>query len=101
MAIKKLNCWEFKNCGREPDGKNAAELGVCPAATEEQYDGINRGLNAGRFCWAVAGTLCEGETQGTFASKLENCLKCDFFIKIQNEEERNFILIPSNKNDIS
>jgi hypothetical protein len=27
----KVNCWEFKKCGRESQGPNAAELGVCPA----------------------------------------------------------------------
>jgi len=27
----KLNCWEFKKCGRQPGGPKVAELGVCPA----------------------------------------------------------------------
>jgi hypothetical protein len=32
----------------------------------------------GRPCWAVAGTFCDGEVQGTFAKKLINCMDCDF-----------------------
>jgi len=46
----------------------------------------NHGKNAGRFCWAVAGTYCNGKVQGSFAEKLKNCAKCDFFKKVQSEE---------------
>ena len=70
---RKLNCWEYKNCGREPYGHNAKELGVCPAATESKLDGIHGGKNAGRTCWVVAGTLCRGVKQGTFAQKYSSC----------------------------
>ena len=95
MALKRINCWEFAECGREPDGKNTAELGICPATNGYQHDGINRGTNAGRFCWVVAGTFCNSKPQGTFAVKLENCLKCNFFLKVQKEEDRAFTLLPS------
>ena len=84
---KKLNCWEHKKCGREPGGSNVLELGVCPAATETKADGINGGKNGGRVCWAIAGTLCEGEIQGTYASKLGFCLICDFCQLVLKEEE--------------
>jgi hypothetical protein len=60
---------------REPDGKKTRELGACPAAAETKLDGVNDGKNGGRSCWAIAGTLSEGETQGTYAQKLGNCLK--------------------------
>ena len=53
-----MNCWEFKECGRT----------TCPA-----YPGH------GRHCARVAGTLCGGEIQGTFALKLANCMHCDFY----------------------
>ena len=82
----KKNCWEFKNCGREPGGKKALELGVCPAATERRVDGTNGGLNGGRACWALAGTLCGGKVQGSFAAKVVNCMKCDFY-QIVGEEQ--------------
>lgn len=74
------------NCGRQPGGDKASELGVCPAADDRSYDGINCGKNAGRFCWAVAGTFCGGKIQGTFADKRESCLSCVFFNKVRAEE---------------
>lgn len=83
---KKINCWEFKKCGREPGGAKVEELGICIATTELRANGINEGKNAGRACWAVAGTLCEGIIQGTFAMKLGNCMKCDFYKLIVKEE---------------
>jgi hypothetical protein len=86
---KKLNCWEFMRCGREPGGAKVKELGVCPAAIEGRVSGFNCGKNAGRSCWAVAGTFCAGDVKGTFASKLNTCLKCDFFKLVSNEEEEN------------
>jgi hypothetical protein len=63
-----MNCWEFKKCGREAGGANAAEMGICPAYPDHGHD-----------CARVAGTLCGGVLQGTFASKLSNCMKCDFY----------------------
>jgi hypothetical protein len=87
--MAKQNCWEFKKCGREPDGAKAKELGVCPAAIEKRADGVNGGKNGGRACWAVTGTLCGGNTQGTFASKVGNCLKCEFYQLVGAEEGPN------------
>lgn len=80
------NCWEFKNCGREPGGAKVTELGVCPAATETKVDGVHGGANGGRACWAIAGTFCGGEVQGSYASKLANCMACDFYKVIMKEE---------------
>jgi hypothetical protein len=85
-GMSKKNCWEWKRCGREPDGDRIGELGPCPAAIETIADGINGGTNGGRACWALAGTLCGGEVQGTFASKLGGCIKCDFFKLVAREE---------------
>ena len=82
-----MNCWEFTKCGREPNGTNSHKLGICPASIETKLDGIHGGKNAGRCCWAVAGTLCDGEIQGTFGSKAINCLKCDFYKKTWKEEQ--------------
>ncbi len=87
MIEKKLNCWEYKKCGREQGGKNFAELGVCPAALDTSFDGINRGKNGGRVCWAIAGTFCEGEIQGAFADKRDSCVNCEFFKKVNSEDE--------------
>lgn len=86
MQQKKLNCWEFMKCERGPNGKKALEIGECPAVTDSSFDGINYGKNAGRICWAVAGTCCGGKVQGTFAEKRSSCTNCGFYLKVQEEE---------------
>ena len=63
-----MNCWEFKKCGREKGGTNSKELGVCPAFPDD-----------GKNCARLAGTLCGGKVQGTFAMKIDSCIKCEFF----------------------
>jgi hypothetical protein len=63
-----MNCWEYTKCGREAGGANVDELGVCPAYP-----------NYGTFCACVAGTYCNGQIQGTFAAKWQDCKKCAFF----------------------
>lgn len=47
MVTNALNCWEYMKCGRQPEGKKAAEKGICPAAKDTSFNGINRGKNAG------------------------------------------------------
>jgi hypothetical protein len=88
------NCWEVKECGREPGGLKVDELGACPAATSIESNGVNRGTNGGRICWAVAGTFCGGKVQGLFAMKIESCLRCPFFQLVEDEESANFIMHP-------
>lgn len=63
-----MNCWDFMNCGREAGGRNVAEKGICPAYPD-----------GGKTCARVAGTLCKGEIQGTFAVKLMECLHCSYY----------------------
>lgn len=87
----KVNCWEHKNCGREEGGVKVAEFGVCPAFTETRINGVNGGINAGRACWAVTGSFCGGAIQGTFAEKFTNCIKCDFYGIVRNEEGADYI----------
>jgi hypothetical protein len=45
---------------------------------------------AGRSCWVLAGTLCGGRIQGTFAQKYENCTVCDFYKSVKDEEKANY-----------
>lgn len=85
MATR-MNCWDAKQCGRQIGGHKVAEFGVCPAATDTTYDGLNDGKNAGRICWAVTGTFCGGEVQGTHAQKELSCMNCDFFKRVKNEQ---------------
>jgi hypothetical protein len=83
---ERINCWEFKRCGREPGGSNVQDLGVCPAATAGKMDGLHGGTNGGRACWFVVGTFCNGEIQGTYAKKYKSCIDCDFYRKVKEEE---------------
>ncbi len=78
----KMNCWEFKNCGREAE--------ICPAATELSANGINDGKNGGRTCWVIAGTLCGGRVQGVHAEKISDCMECDFYLLVKKEEGNGF-----------
>jgi hypothetical protein len=82
-----MNCWEFKKCGREENGSRCKELGVCPAYSENRIDGLHNGKNAGRACWAVAGTLCGNKVQGGFGQKVIECMNCEFYKKVWKEEQ--------------
>ncbi|PIS38337.1 MAG: hypothetical protein CO150_02630 [Nitrospirae bacterium CG_4_9_14_3_um_filter_53_35] len=93
--MERKNCWEMKECGRQPGGANIEMMGTCPAALPNEYDHTNRGKYAGRFCWAVTGTLCGGQIQGTFARKMKDCLHCEFLKRVHEEEGRFFILTPN------
>ena len=88
---QKLNCWEFMKCGRELGGNSSLELGVCPAGTDVRMDNVHGGMNAGRGCWVVAGTLCGNAAQGTFAQKYRTCGQCDFYEYVKSEEGKDFI----------
>ncbi len=89
--MNKVNCWEYKKCGREPGGPNQDELGVCPAAVNFTHNGENDGKSAGRICWKVVGSFCCGAIQGTFAEKAMNCSQCDFYLLVKSEEGAAFV----------
>jgi hypothetical protein len=89
--MSKKNCWEYKKCGREPEGANVHELGVCPTSTATRLDGIHGGKNGGRVCWAIAGSMCDGEVQGTYEQKYGECIICDFYHSVKREETDNFL----------
>ena len=85
----KMNCWELKKCGRELNGSHVGEFGVCPVSVESSLDGTHGGRNAGRACWVVEGSMCGGRLQGAFAQKYQNCTKCDFYLRVKQEEGLN------------
>ena len=87
---RKLNCWEFKRCGRQPQGHHIHDKGICPAAMAGALDDVHDGTNAGRACWIVSGTFCQGTVQGTFAQKFKNCEACDFYQLVRREEGGGF-----------
>lgn len=88
--MTKLNCWEFKKCGREPGGFKVAKMGLCPASVEVRVTGFNKGSNGGRVCWAIPGTFCGWKLNGTYADKLSNCHRCKFYMLVGSEEGSNF-----------
>ncbi|OGR03297.1 MAG: hypothetical protein A2511_16895 [Deltaproteobacteria bacterium RIFOXYD12_FULL_50_9] len=67
---REKQCWQFMRCGRESNSQLK-----CPAHP-----------HFGRVCWAVAGTLCEGKVQGTFAQKINNCRLCSFYKYVNKKE---------------
>lgn len=88
--MSKMNCWEFMKCERQPGGEKVSELGVCPASIESRTDGMNSGSKGGRVCWAITGTFCQGEVQSSFASKMGDCVYCEFYILVVHEEGLNY-----------
>lgn len=89
MVVLKKNCWEFNGCGKEPGGKNVYLEGECPAASQASMNGINDGVNGGRYCWRVPNTLCTVNgsiTIPNWAHKMKECLVCDFFNLVREEE---------------
>ena len=65
---KRLNCWEYKNCGYGPGIAKSNGM-ICPTVLEGRLNGVHNGTQAGRACWVVAGTYCNGDVQGKFAPK--------------------------------
>ncbi len=84
------NCWEFMQCGREPGGRLANELGICPAAKKSPYDGENGGRCAGRACWKVFGTCTHGRIERSMTRKALHCLDCPFAQKVAEEQGLEF-----------
>ncbi len=81
----KLNCWEYQNCGREPGGTMADDLGICPVATAMRYDGDNSGRAGGRVCW----TIPVSSSNPSLKSCVDKaCSDCAFFRRVQFEEEQ-------------
>jgi len=70
-----------------PGGAHADDRGVCPVATYTVLNNVHGGLNAGRSCWVVTGSLCGDRVQGDEQQKRTACWECAFFKLVQKEEE--------------
>lgn len=88
----KKNCWEFKQCGREPGGAKAGESGICPSSKETRLHGVHGGTNAGRACWIVGGAFCADKIEGSFAQQYDTCSACDFYCLVRTSEGERFLL---------
>mgnify|MGYP000034152807 FL=1 len=56
-------------------------------------NGINKGRNGGRSCWALTGTMSgpAEKVQGSFARLLRNsCYDCEFYEQVMIEEQDDF-----------
>lgn len=60
-------CWIIKKC--PPERKKQ-----CPAWK----------FNAGRLCWFINGTVCEGSVQKNWSDKMQLCRDCEIFKPIIN-----------------
>ena len=89
---EKRNCWEFMGCGKEVHGQHAGQAGVCPAALESRLDGMHGGRSAGRACWVVGGTRCDGQAQDSYERKRQACGSCTFYQAVKAEEGESFLL---------
>ena len=86
-GVSKLNCWEYRRCGREPGGHRVDQLGVCPTAVDHSADMINGGRNGGRVCWTISGHFAaDGEVRCATARELATCMACEFFTAVLKEE---------------
>jgi DNA-binding XRE family transcriptional regulator len=56
------SCWDVQGCPAETRGK-------CPAWE----------FQCGHLCWFISGTICHGEVQGDWKSKMKICRKCEVF----------------------
>ncbi|MCD6250454.1 MAG: hypothetical protein J7J98_09010 [candidate division Zixibacteria bacterium] len=82
---RKLNCWEFHNCGREKNGLMVDKLGECPVSTAMNHDGTNDGVAGGRVCWMAINT--NNRIAGTCLCNGNSCQSCEFYRRVQHEEK--------------
>jgi len=71
VALKKKRegelkpCWTLKKCPAEIKRR-------CPA----------REFDAGKFCWFINGTICEGIVHKNWQEKMKVCRSCDVFLPL-------------------
>lgn len=65
---------------------------ICPAAIETRLNGVHGGTNAGRSCWVIDGTLCNGKKQRRYDKKEKMCQSCDFYQAVLDDEGTDIIL---------
>ena len=82
---RRLNCWEYRNCGREHGGLMVATWGECPVSSAMKLDGQNGGVAAGRACWLVTNSSCTPIDAGSCL--VRNCHECEFYRRVMNEEQ--------------
>ncbi|MCI5212553.1 MAG: hypothetical protein D3910_28050 [Candidatus Electrothrix sp. ATG2] len=84
MEKSHLNCWEFMDCGREPNGKNVSQYGVCQVAIETTLNGVHNGKNGGRCCWIIVEYSPNNSDLPFCTGTAHECINCDFYKKVFN-----------------
>jgi hypothetical protein len=46
--VSQINCWEYKQCSREPEDIYAFEFEICPASVEVSLNETHGDKNGGR-----------------------------------------------------
>ncbi|MCI5209658.1 MAG: hypothetical protein D3910_12890 [Candidatus Electrothrix sp. ATG2] len=85
-----MNCWEFKECGREPGGKNISVFGVCPVSVSFGFDSVNNGKNGGRACWIIRESACEQIMRKCCVQEMRECRECDFFVSLKKSRVKRY-----------
>ena len=68
---RRKSCWAIKKCS--PDQK-----AHCPAWE----------FKAGKICWFINGTICEGSVQKNWKEKMKICRSCEVFLTDFNVKRR-------------
>ncbi len=85
------NCWEYKDCGGSRNGVCQSAKDICPVLFETRLDGVYGGMNGGRACWMVEGTMCRRRMPASFFQRFKICKACDFYQAVRAEEGAGFM----------
>jgi len=69
--ISRKPCWAIKKCSH-------IQKAQCPA----------REFKAGKLCWFINGTICEGSVQKNWKEKMKICRSCEVFLTDFNVKRR-------------
>ena len=84
--MSKLNCWEVMKCGKGLSENDNSKYNSCPITTATSANGLNGGVNAGRICWIMAESCCNGEVKCSKLHRKDSCFSCEFRYKVTAEE---------------
>ena len=82
----KINCWEYKQCGRGPKQNNIYQPATCHVAEHKVSNDMNSGVNGGRLCWLILEARFRGEVKQFNRDLTYPCFSCDFRYKVMKEE---------------
>jgi DNA-binding transcriptional regulator YiaG len=67
QGLSRKTCWSIKKCPRSDRER-------CPAWE----------FRAGKLCWFINGTICEGTIQKDWSEKMKICHSCEVFTGLMN-----------------